>query len=94
MEQFYSSEEPLVEALERFIVDFSSDPRRVLKSKPYMGWDYGSDTVFTTWEISFASLQKRAPDAARIFEVAAFFGRIEFPQSLGRLVGSPEMSGK
>lgn len=92
-ERFYASEEPLLRVLERFVCAFETDAKKLLASKPYMQWEYGNGTVFTTWEVSFTALERREPNAARLFLQLAFLDRERIPGNLLLYRRDPVMTG-
>lgn len=56
----------------------------VLKQKPSKAiWQY-EETVFTTWEVSFASILQRSPEAARLLQMCGYFDPKLIPYDIFR----------
>ncbi|KAI5194016.1 hypothetical protein E4T38_09763 [Aureobasidium subglaciale] len=58
--------------------------RQTLSRKPSVGWQY-SESVFTTWEISFQRLEKTQPRAAELLLLCAYLSNEDIEIELLRL---------
>lgn len=47
-------------------------------------WDYKNETVFTTWEISFAAVLEESPKAARLLLLCGFLAKDDIWEELLR----------
>ena len=57
-----------------YLQTYTKNAKGLLESVPAI-WNYRNETVLTTWENSFAAIQKRDPDAAYILLLSGFLDR-------------------
>ena len=76
----HASSVPIAKYLELY----ERDARQLFDETPAI-WYYRNDTALTTWEISFAALEKRDKLAAEILQLCGFLGRSHIPIGLFRL---------
>src|SRR5436305_10472503 len=63
----------LQKPLHAFLPLFEENFNKTLSKKPASAvWQYGEETVVTTWEISFAAIQERDPQAADLLLLCSF----------------------
>jgi hypothetical protein len=63
----------LQKPLHAFLPLFEENFNRTLSKKPPSAvWQYGEETVVTTWEISFKAIQKTDPQAADLLLLCSF----------------------
>jgi hypothetical protein len=63
----------LQKPLRSFLPLFEQSFNRTLSKKPPSAlWQYGEETVVTTWEISFKAIQERDPQAADLLLLCSF----------------------
>ena len=53
---------------------YTKNKKGLLENLPAI-WNYRNETVLTTWEISFAAIESRDPDAAYILQLSGFLAR-------------------
>ena len=69
--------------LSSYLPLFESNVKALMDKKPSAAtWQYRDDTVFTTWEISFAAVQRENPKAAELLLVCSFFSDNEIVDEL------------
>ena len=63
----------LSKPLHAFLPLFETNFKKTLSQKPPSAlWQYGEETVVTTWEISFKAIQAENPEAARLLLLCSF----------------------
>ena len=64
-------------AMEEYLIQFEKENARSLLDRrfPAAVWDYRNDTLFTTWEISLAAIEKEMPFASEVLHVCAFLAK-------------------
>jgi len=63
-------------ALRSYLDAFKKNAKILLQRKPARStWDYRNDTVFTTWEVSFAAIREEMPDAAQLLLLCGFLAK-------------------
>lgn len=63
----------LQKPLHAFLPLFEENFNKTLSKKPPSAvWQYGEETVVTTWEISFKAIQERDPQAANLLLLCSF----------------------
>lgn len=60
--------------ISRYLEVYTKNTKALLENAPII-WNYRNDTVLSTWEISFAAIEKRHPKAASILLLSGFLGR-------------------
>lgn len=60
--------------ISRYLEVYNKDARGLLEKAPPI-WTYRNDTVLSTWEISFAAIEKRYTKAASILLISGFLAR-------------------
>ena len=70
-------------SIAKYLDLYERDARRLLDKTPAI-WYYRNDTTLTTWEISFAALNKRDALAAEILQLCGFLGRSHVAMGLFR----------
>jgi hypothetical protein len=63
----------LSKPLHAFLPLFEENFESTLSKKPPSAvWQYGEETVITTWEISFKAVQDKDPEAAKLLLLCSF----------------------
>ncbi|KAI9760766.1 MAG: hypothetical protein M1840_002212 [Geoglossum simile] len=61
-------------ALRSYLDAFKKNAKVLLERKPARStWDYRNNTVFTTWEVSYATIREERPEAAQLLLLCGFF---------------------
>ena len=60
--------------ISRYLEIYTKNAKGLLENAPII-WNYRNDTVLSTWEISFAAIEKRHPEAASILLLSGFLAR-------------------
>jgi hypothetical protein len=63
------------------------------KKPPPAVWQYRDDSVFTTWEISFRTIETANPEAAKLLLICSFLGNLDISKDF-LLHGLGAVSGK
>jgi hypothetical protein len=56
----------------------------LLRKPPCSTWGYRNDTVFTTWEVSFATIRDQNPDAANLLLLCGFLAKSDIFEEMLR----------
>ena len=73
-----------------YLEHYNAQRGEVLKQKPPKAiWQY-EETVFTTWEVSFASILQRSPEAALLLQMCGFFDSKLIPYDIFRRGKNPD----
>ena len=60
--------------ISRYLEVYTKNAKGLLENAPII-WNYRNDMVLSTWEISFAAIEKRHPKAASILLLSGFLAR-------------------
>lgn len=71
-------------SIAKYLELYERDAQQLFDKTPAV-WYYRNDTALTTWEISFAALEKRDTLAAEILQLCSFLGRNHISIELFRL---------
>jgi hypothetical protein len=59
--------------LHQFLPRFEESFKSVMSKKPSSAvWQYGEETVITTWEISYIAIHQIDPKASRLLDICSF----------------------
>ena len=61
-------------SISTYLQVYTKNTKGLLENVPAI-WNYRNETVLTTWEISFAAIKNRDPEAAHILLLSGFLAR-------------------
>jgi hypothetical protein len=78
--------------METYLSIYRTNARNLLAHMPAPAtWNYRNDTVFTTWELSFAAIKEEMPTAADLLLLCGFLSKEDIWEDLLRDgLGLPE----